>query len=478
MNGKEYPALLMNLPTIVETHKTFDNKIFLKSGDIGQVLQVFETAAERDVMRGQICKTINGDYMPSGLTPPTADIVKRRFELTRKNDSYLPYRIRSVIDEIGHFGNGTGRLVNPVTGEPVQDVQTTTAVEVMSETVVEEVVDFEEWMVDPVTQSCRTGVSLTLHGSQLGNLKDLQLASNNGTSSSSTAAATVGSNYQLMLLLQHPEILVTEEEREEDQIDALAAEQARELKRNNSSAATAMQIDNIDDSVFATTSTSTAALTSATVTNNNNSGTSSATSVAPLKLSLSVRRPTTNTATTDDTTLLQDEDNDLNNADNAESNAQEGSDHESEQGDNQADAFEVEDSGDEGEQDQEEYPPYDQPHQNDSYQAGGLSPYGSHLSAPHAQYSAQSSALPSSHSANMPVQDEEEENESSDDDIETLLQARRQSEIAASNQPVGSGGAENIEEAKNKETEREMNDDDQDRDSVNSEDSDAWMNEA
>lgn len=100
---------------------------------------MFETAAERDLMRGQICKTINGDYMPSGLTPPTADIVKRRFELTRKNDSYLPYRIRSVIDEIGHFGNGTGRLVNPVTGEPVQDVQTTTAVEVMSETVVEEV---------------------------------------------------------------------------------------------------------------------------------------------------------------------------------------------------------------------------------------------------------------------------------------------------------------------------------------------------
>ena len=100
---------------------------------------MFETAAERDIMRGQICKTINGDYMPSGLTPPTADIVKRRFELTRKNDSYLPYRIRSVIDEIGHFGNGTGRLVNPVTGEPVQDVQTTTAVEVMSETVVEEV---------------------------------------------------------------------------------------------------------------------------------------------------------------------------------------------------------------------------------------------------------------------------------------------------------------------------------------------------
>lgn len=136
----------------------------------------------------------------------------------------------------------------------------------------------------------------------------------------------------------------------------------------------------------------------------------------------------------------------------------------------------MEDSGDEGEKDLEDYPPYDQPHQNDSYQAGGLSPYASHSSAPHTQYSAQSSALPK-HTAGVPVQ--EEENESSDDDIETLLQARRQSEIASSSQTVGSGSAENTEEAENKDMEREMNDDDdQDRDSVNSEDSDAWMNEA
>lgn len=38
--GKKYPSLLWNLPTPVETHKTFDGKIFLKSGDIGQVLEV------------------------------------------------------------------------------------------------------------------------------------------------------------------------------------------------------------------------------------------------------------------------------------------------------------------------------------------------------------------------------------------------------------------------------------------------------
>lgn len=136
----------MNLPTPLETHKTFDNKIFLKAGDIGQVssfallqrstqgmiylkfsflislsmqttytptkvLQVFDTAEEREVARNKICKTLHGDYMPSGVTPPTADIVKRRFELTRKNETFLPYRIRAVIEEISGFGNGTGRMV-------------------------------------------------------------------------------------------------------------------------------------------------------------------------------------------------------------------------------------------------------------------------------------------------------------------------------------------------------------------------------
>lgn len=166
-----------------------------------KVLQVFETQQERDAMREKICKTPNGDYMPSGITPPTADIVKRRFEPTRKTDSYLPYRIRSLIKEIGEFGSRPGRLVNPKTGEEVDgdDPQSASAVEVVDETVTEEVVDFEEWMVDPVTQSRRTGVTLTLHGSQLGTLKDFQ--------SDQNVANLSPSMYQTLLLLQHPEIL-------------------------------------------------------------------------------------------------------------------------------------------------------------------------------------------------------------------------------------------------------------------------------
>lgn len=35
-NDEEYPALLGNNPTFIETHKTFDNKVLYKAGDIGK----------------------------------------------------------------------------------------------------------------------------------------------------------------------------------------------------------------------------------------------------------------------------------------------------------------------------------------------------------------------------------------------------------------------------------------------------------
>lgn len=87
-NERHY-ALLANLPTNVETHKTFDKKIFIKTGDVGQILVVFKTERERDLAHSRICKTVNGDYYPSGLSPPTVDIVRRKFELTRKVRTFL-----------------------------------------------------------------------------------------------------------------------------------------------------------------------------------------------------------------------------------------------------------------------------------------------------------------------------------------------------------------------------------------------------
>ena len=164
-----------------------------------QMLQVFDSEEERGAVKSKICKTVNGDYMPSGVTPPTFDIVKRRFELTRKNDSYLPYRIRQVIEEINSFGNAVHSTFVPShhhNGEVSANSNSNAAVEVVSETVVEEVVEFEEWMMDPVTRSRRNGVTITLHGSQFGALKDLTSSGGGGSGA-------------MLKLLQHPDILGT-----------------------------------------------------------------------------------------------------------------------------------------------------------------------------------------------------------------------------------------------------------------------------
>jgi hypothetical protein len=63
-------------------------------------LIVFKTEKERDKAEASIVKTINGEYFPDGLTFPTKDIVKRKFELTRKAEPYPVHRVRTVMDEI------------------------------------------------------------------------------------------------------------------------------------------------------------------------------------------------------------------------------------------------------------------------------------------------------------------------------------------------------------------------------------------
>jgi len=117
--GDRYPAALVNLPCNVEAMKTFDGRTYFKSSDIGQAIMVYETEEDRanDLA---ICETFevsvadqqqqeaeeekkkagdgDGDgekpappkrkvkekrYYHSGLTPPTVDIVRRRFLNTK-----------------------------------------------------------------------------------------------------------------------------------------------------------------------------------------------------------------------------------------------------------------------------------------------------------------------------------------------------------------------------------------------------------
>ncbi len=181
------------------------------------MLQVFNNTKERDTARLKVVKTMYGDYHSSGITPPTNDVVKRRFELTRKNESYLPYKIKQVCEEISQgvdsvVGGGlifnetpSAHANNKTVGgsdarrshDPVDEAAASASAAVL-ESVVEEVVDFEEWMADPSRPGC--GVSITVSGVDW-TTKDAQF------------------------LQMHPEIMLTQVEAEEDALEQLAVEQ-------------------------------------------------------------------------------------------------------------------------------------------------------------------------------------------------------------------------------------------------------------
>jgi transcription initiation factor TFIID subunit 7 len=66
--GVEYPAKLCDLPCIVEVQKTFDRAAYYKSGDICQILVVYNEGDEEP-----------DELMNDGLTPPTTSIREKRF---------------------------------------------------------------------------------------------------------------------------------------------------------------------------------------------------------------------------------------------------------------------------------------------------------------------------------------------------------------------------------------------------------------
>lgn len=219
----------MNIPTPIEALKTYDNKVFNKSGDIGQILQVFLHEEDRDLMREKLCPVPNDLYYPHGLTDPTIDIVQRRFEATRINENFLTFRYQEVLTEVLDFasrsgsnvvlssrggsgpgtlgeGNGggksskRGRKLDGDSSEGNQQNATAT-VPPYYETVVEEVLDFDDYMLDPAYPY--QGRTIVLEGSQW-------------------------TPEQIQLIAAHPEILSTKAEVEDDRLEKMAQE---ELKR-------------------------------------------------------------------------------------------------------------------------------------------------------------------------------------------------------------------------------------------------------
>jgi len=129
----DLPARLVNLPTIVETHKTWDRETYVKCGDVGQILLVFKDESSRTQDKARQAAHAGSAWSlvhPDGLTPPLQDVVRRRFSKARKRS-----RKDVTIEEVRRAEDLLVELRNNDN-------------EVTEETICEDVVRFEDWMID------------------------------------------------------------------------------------------------------------------------------------------------------------------------------------------------------------------------------------------------------------------------------------------------------------------------------------------
>ena len=182
-----------------------------------QILTVFNNTTERDAASRRVSKSVTGERVQAnGLTPPTVNIVKHRFEKTRKKAGVPIQQIRLVVEDIyanwvtlsvlnqaligGDSGSintnsgavssarggrgGGGRSGGPKSRSRAVDAED--QMEVL-QIIDEEIVDFEDWMVSAEQPN---GVSISISGKDCAWLKDPRYA----------------------ILLEHPEMLSVNDE--------------------------------------------------------------------------------------------------------------------------------------------------------------------------------------------------------------------------------------------------------------------------
>ncbi|CAA3026174.1 transcription initiation factor TFIID subunit 7 [Olea europaea subsp. europaea] len=93
IGNDHFSASLLDLPTVVETYKTYDDSALIKTADIGQMILVTE----------------EGDSIPDtveyrhGLTPPMRDARRRRF---RREPDLNPEVVRRVEKDLQNIMAG------------------------------------------------------------------------------------------------------------------------------------------------------------------------------------------------------------------------------------------------------------------------------------------------------------------------------------------------------------------------------------
>ncbi|PIA42307.1 hypothetical protein AQUCO_02000033v1 [Aquilegia coerulea] len=100
IGNDHFPAALLDLPGIVESYKTYDDNVLIKTADIGQMIMVRE----------------DGDNPPDGveyrhgLTPPMRDARRRRFRREPDLNPELVQRVEK--DLVNIMAGGTAENVD------------------------------------------------------------------------------------------------------------------------------------------------------------------------------------------------------------------------------------------------------------------------------------------------------------------------------------------------------------------------------
>uniref|UniRef100_A0A453SVD0 TAFII55 protein conserved region domain-containing protein n=2 Tax=Aegilops tauschii subsp. strangulata TaxID=200361 RepID=A0A453SVD0_AEGTS len=92
IGNKSFPASLLDLPTVVESYKTYDDSFLVKAADIGQMVMVREDVdpAPEEV-----------EYK-HGLTPPMRDARRRRYRREPDLNAELVHRVEKDLISIMH----------------------------------------------------------------------------------------------------------------------------------------------------------------------------------------------------------------------------------------------------------------------------------------------------------------------------------------------------------------------------------------
>ncbi|PSR75389.1 hypothetical protein PHLCEN_2v9147 [Hermanssonia centrifuga] len=101
LGNNTYSAKLVDLPCIIESQKTLDNKQMFKVADICQMLVVEQPIPGEDALANQKSFNIDEFIWPHGITPPLHHVRKRRFRkrINRRTIETVEQEVERLLEE-------------------------------------------------------------------------------------------------------------------------------------------------------------------------------------------------------------------------------------------------------------------------------------------------------------------------------------------------------------------------------------------